>query len=114
MLNCLKLKEILNYHRGYKKNRYFLLQVFSTFYLFIQTGEQFVLSFSLSLFGLFLAIIAIILLFVAIWTVTPYLLVPHLLMQVKFLKLALWTNNGLIRLNICHICIYHKQFKQFL
>uniref|UniRef100_A0A915Q3R8 Uncharacterized protein n=1 Tax=Setaria digitata TaxID=48799 RepID=A0A915Q3R8_9BILA len=60
---------------------YFSYEIFSTIYHFIQTGEQYLLSLSISLFGIFLALIASILLLVAIKTSTPYLLVPHLLMQ---------------------------------
>lgn len=60
---------------------YFAYEVFSTIYHFIQTGEQYVLSLSVSLFGVILAVVAVLLLFVAIRTSTPYLLVPHLLMQ---------------------------------
>ncbi|VDK18874.1 unnamed protein product [Anisakis simplex] len=57
-------------------------EIFSSFYLFNRTGDQYILSFSLSLFATFLAIVAVILLILAIKTSTPYLLVPHLLMQV--------------------------------
>ncbi|MCP9260368.1 hypothetical protein DINM_003727 [Dirofilaria immitis] len=60
---------------------YFSYEIFSTIYHFIQTGEQYFLSLSMSLFGILLALIASVLLFVAVKTSTPYLLVPHLLMQ---------------------------------
>ncbi|OZC12408.1 hypothetical protein X798_00039 [Onchocerca flexuosa] len=63
---------------------YFSYEIFSTIYHFVQTGEQY-LSLSILLFGILLALIACILLFVAIKTSTPYLLVPHLLMQVAIL-----------------------------
>ncbi|EFO26054.2 hypothetical protein LOAG_02429 [Loa loa] len=60
---------------------YFSYEIFSTIYHFIQTGEQYLLSLSISLFGIILAFIALLLLFIAIKTSTSYLLVPHLLMQ---------------------------------
>ncbi|CAG9536066.1 unnamed protein product [Cercopithifilaria johnstoni] len=60
---------------------YFSYEIFSTIYHLVQTGEQYLLSLSISLFGILLALIASILLFIGIKTSTPYLLVPHLLMQ---------------------------------
>uniref|UniRef100_A0A158Q8I8 Uncharacterized protein n=1 Tax=Elaeophora elaphi TaxID=1147741 RepID=A0A158Q8I8_9BILA len=62
---------------------YFSYEIFSTIYHFVQTGDQYLLSLSISLFGVLLALVASVLLFIAIKTSTPYLLVPHLLMQVK-------------------------------
>uniref|UniRef100_A0A0M3IFM9 Lysosomal-associated transmembrane protein 5 n=1 Tax=Ascaris lumbricoides TaxID=6252 RepID=A0A0M3IFM9_ASCLU len=61
---------------------YLLYEIFSSFYLLSRTGDQYILSFSLSLFATFLAIVAVTLLLLAIKTTTPYLLIPHLLMQV--------------------------------
>uniref|UniRef100_A0A8R1XT90 Uncharacterized protein n=1 Tax=Onchocerca volvulus TaxID=6282 RepID=A0A8R1XT90_ONCVO len=63
---------------------YFSYEIFSTIYYFVKTSEQY-LSLSMLLFGLLFALIASILLFVAIKTSIPYLLIPHLLMQIATL-----------------------------
>ncbi|VDK27250.1 unnamed protein product [Gongylonema pulchrum] len=60
---------------------YFAYEVFSTIYHFMRTGEQYILSLSVSLFCVLLALVAVLLLFAAVKTSTAYLLVPHLLMQ---------------------------------
>ncbi|VDM95356.1 unnamed protein product [Thelazia callipaeda] len=60
---------------------FFSYEVFSTAHQFMQTGGQYITSLSIFLFGVILAIIAVILLFLAIKISTPYLLVPHILMQ---------------------------------
>ncbi|VIO95987.1 Uncharacterized protein BM_BM12805 [Brugia malayi] len=76
---------------------YFSYEIFSTVHYFIQTGEQYLLSLSISLFGILLALIASVLLFVAIKTSTPYLLVPHLLMQAAAICILLL---------ICLFCLF--------
>lgn len=82
ILNCVLLFKISSYLKRIC-NYFVIFEVFSTIYHFIQTGEQYVLSLSVSLFGVILAMVAVLLLFVAIRTSTPFLLVPHLLMQVN-------------------------------
>ncbi|VDK82019.1 unnamed protein product, partial [Litomosoides sigmodontis] len=76
---------------------YFSYEIISIIYHFVQTGEQYFLSLSISLFGMLLAFIASILLFIAVKTSIPYLLVPHLLMQVAII---------FVLLIVCLFCIF--------
>lgn len=62
---------------------YMFFQLINTFVLYSRAGEGHTLSFVITIVGIALGIAAIVLLFIGVVTVRPFLLIPHLLMQVK-------------------------------
>lgn len=68
---------------------FFVYQIFAASASYDKTGDEYAFAFTLALFSLALAVIAVVLLLVGLRKNSPYFLVPHLLMQVAIVSSSL-------------------------